>query len=165
MIFMRKSDNDVELNHQETKSQLKLIGIVLLIAGFLIIFFGIVQIFIVFTEPTDWDNFEQQANRQMGQFFIGAILTFVGFVMIGFGFQMSVAGRAGGITKYFARESAPATRIMTEAVAEGFSRGLHESGIGSSRETVKEVIKIRCPHCGYLETEDADYCSKCGKSL
>ena len=27
------------------------------------------------------------------------------------------------------------------------------------------VIKVRCPHCGYLESEDAVYCSKCGKSM
>ena len=27
------------------------------------------------------------------------------------------------------------------------------------------IIKVRCPHCGYLESEDAIYCSKCGKNM
>ena len=38
----------------------------------------------------------------------------------------------------------------------------NHSGNGNEGNT---IIKVRCPHCGYLESEDALYCSKCGKSM
>ena len=36
---------------------------------------------------------------------------------------------------------------------------------GSKYHGTKGSIKIRCPHCGYLESEDALFCSKCGRRL
>jgi len=26
-------------------------------------------------------------------------------------------------------------------------------------------VRIKCRNCGYLETEDAEFCSKCGQRL
>jgi hypothetical protein len=44
---------------------------------------------------------------------------------------------------------------------EGSSQGSSE-GIDSLS---KSVIKVRCPHCGELNDEDAEFCKKCGGKM
>ena len=100
----------------------------------------------------------------MGTFIIGGIALFIGFAMFGFGLQLFLTANARAISKYAATEAAPAASIMTEAVASGFSKGMKGSGIGLG-SSEREVIRIKCRNCGYLETEDADFCSKCGQRM
>lgn len=52
--------------------------------------------------------------------------------------------------------------MMDQAVQGKATININHTGNGSEGNT---VIKVRCPHCGYLESEDALYCSKCGKSM
>lgn len=68
------------------------------------------------------------------------------------------------VASYIATEASPAIETGSHAFGKGMGTGLKEAGIGTSN-TPKEVIKIKCPHCGYLESEDAEFCSKCGKKI
>lgn len=52
--------------------------------------------------------------------------------------------------------------MMDQAVQGKATINVNHTGNGSGGNT---IIKVRCPHCGYLESEDAVYCSKCGKSM
>lgn len=52
--------------------------------------------------------------------------------------------------------------LMDQAVQGKATININHTGNGSEGNT---VIKVRCPHCGYLESEDAVYCSKCGRSM
>ena len=52
--------------------------------------------------------------------------------------------------------------LMDQAVQGKATISINHTGNGSEGNT---VIKVRCPHCGYLESEDAVYCSKCGRSM
>ena len=51
--------------------------------------------------------------------------------------------------------------MMDQAIQGKATINVNHNGNGSSNT----IIKVRCPHCGYLESEDALYCSKCGKSM
>jgi len=43
------------------------------------------------------------------------------------------------------------------------AKGIKDSVVTQSIRS--EIIKIKCPNCGYLENEDAKFCSKCGKKI
>jgi len=38
-------------------------------------------------------------------------------------------------------------------------------GASKSAESPTQVIRLRCRSCGYLETEDATFCSQCGQPI
>ena len=78
------------------------------------------------------------------------------------GVQFWWAVKAGKYMKFFAKETAPATRITTEAATDGIASGLHKHGMSIGG---KEVIRVKCRNCGFLETEDAEFCSKCGQAM
>ncbi len=55
------------------------------------------------------------------------------------------------------------TLDIMDQVAQGKATiNVNHTGNNNSDNT---IIKVRCPHCGYLESEDAVYCSKCGRSM
>ena len=115
------------------------LGVILLTLGIIIIIFSMVTMFGT-SNPLGW----------FGLSAVGILMLFFGAVLLKFSFIRP-------ISRYIATEASPA--ITTAGHALG--TGLKESGAMGS----KEIIKIKCPHCGYLESEDADFCSKCGKKI
>ena len=151
--------------YEGTKKNVRALGIILLIIGGLLLIYGVGNIFTVFgTSPGGgtMEEFQDTSAWMMQTFLVGGISIFIGFVMVGFGSQMIMASKAKEISKYAASQMAPATEMVTEAVASGLSKGF---GGKSPVSGQKEVIKIKCRNCGYLETEDADFCSKCGERM
>ena len=153
---------DQKTEYEGRKQNIRLYGIILLIIGIGLMVIGVGALFSAMTSSPDWDNFDAFVSQQMGTFFIGAIAVFVGFICAVVGYRMYFITHLRGVTRYAAIETAPAAEIMTEAVASGLSKGLTKDG-RSPFSQGKEVIKIKCRECGYLETEDADFCSKCGE--
>lgn len=138
---------DVNAN---TRKKLRIVGIPLIIIGIIIIIYSFITFFGNFG-----DSFEEASQNSMTWFglsTLGIVLLFVGCVMFYFSIIRPVS-------KYVATEASPAITTASQA----FGKGLKESEFGKSE--TKEVIKIKCPHCGYLESEDADFCSKCGKKI
>ena len=64
------------------------------------------------------------------------------------------------VTGYVATEAAPAI----ETAATAFGTGLRDAGFGAPG-VGGTVVRVKCRNCGYLETEDAEFCSKCGQRL
>jgi len=120
------------------------IGIPLLVIGVVISIIG-------FTSFTSQGFNSAGLNALL--FMVGAFMAFIGIALL----RLSIIRP---VSKYYATELSPAIKTASKS----FGEGLKESGYKNSSE-VKEVIKIKCPHCGYLESEDADYCSKCGKKI
>ncbi len=85
-------------------------------------------------------------------FGIGGFMMVIGFGLIRFSLVRP-------LSKYYASEGSPGIKIASKSMGEG----LKESGAFSNNK--REIIKIKCPHCGYLESEDAEFCSKCGKKI
>jgi len=144
---------------------MRLIGVPLLIIGIILIIVG----FLSFISPhpddpqvgvNSHDEFREKMHRSSDRhttyllmFGAGGFIAMIGFGLVG-------ATLARPVSKYYATEMSPAVQITGESIAEGIKK----SGLATTQQT-KEIIKVKCPHCGYLESEDADFCSKCGKKI
>lgn len=152
--------------YEGTKKNVRALGFVLVIIGGLLMIYGFMNIFSVFGNfPSGSGGIEeaQEAGANMMQtFFIGGVLLFIGFAMVGFGVQAIITSKAREISKFAASQMSPASEMMSEAIGSGLSKGF---GGQSPFSGQKEVVKIKCRNCGYLETEDADFCSKCGEKM
>jgi hypothetical protein len=150
--------------YEEKKKKYRKYGLILLMAGLALVILGGLSLFSVFTSSPNFDDFNTFVSKQMMSFIIGGAFLMIGFICITVGYQLYFVTHLRGIARYTATETAPATEIMTEAVASGLSRGFAKEG-GSPFSQGKEIVKIKCRNCGYLETEDADFCSKCGERI
>jgi hypothetical protein len=140
--------------------QLRRIGVAALVVGFVLFLIGALLPFLAI-QGVMQDPFNPGAIDRVGGLFvfsfilsvIGIILIVVGGIALRFGMIRPVSG-------YLATEAAPA--IQTAAAA--FGGGLREVGFGAPASPSHDV-RIKCRNCGYLETEDAEFCSKCGQRL
>ena len=131
-------------DYSKHKTAMRAIGIPLLIIGIILIIYGFTRF--------GSGSFEESTGNMM-LFAAGGFLTLIGFMLVGLTLIRPVS-------KYYATEASPAIKIASESLGGG----LKESGaMGSSAPN--EVIKVKCPHCGYLDSEDAEFCSKCGKKI
>ncbi|NHI94843.1 MAG: zinc ribbon domain-containing protein [Candidatus Lokiarchaeota archaeon] len=149
------------------------IGAVLLITGIIIAVYNF----------NIWQNIglnissmDSEASHQAFMLFaVGSGIAFGGGACFMGGFGIFNFLNQGKIRSFFARETAQAVEITATARARGMRRGLAvdeqverlTEGFSSARNAgePKQIIKIKCGNCGYLETEDADFCSKCGEKL
>jgi hypothetical protein len=88
--------------------------------------------------------------------FGGVILIAVGRFLLRFGFMKPMA-------EIMATETGGAVEYSSERMAKGIGKGL--KGAGLNLGAVREVVKVKCRKCGFLETEDAKYCSSCAKPM
>lgn len=102
----------------------------------------------------------------------------LGFLGPALAFPVSVAGivciMAGAIymrmgylkagSEIVATETSGAVQHATSAWARGLGTGLKESGF-SLGGGATQVVKVKCRACGYLESEDARFCSRCAKPM
>jgi hypothetical protein len=86
----------------------------------------------------------------------GLVCIFIGAVHMQFGYA-----KAG--SEIMATETGGAVEHSSAAWSRGLGRGLKESGF--SLGGAREVVKVKCRSCGYLESEDARFCSKCAKPV
>ena len=131
-------------DYSKQKKIMRAVGIPLIIIGIIFVAYGIMNF--------GKGSFEDSRTYQMF-FMFGSIIGMIGFLLT----YLSVFRH---VAKFYATEASPAITTASHA----FGTGLKESGtMGNS--TQKEIIKVKCPHCGYLESEDAEFCSKCGKKI
>ena len=123
------------------------VGIPLLLVGIIFIGVGLSSFMGSFGEGS-----LNEATGAITYLAIGGFLTVIGFMLLGWGLIRP-------LSKYYATEASPALKTASQSIGEG----LKESGFGFSQQ--KEVIKIKCQNCGYLESEDAEFCSKCTHKL
>ena len=124
-------------DYKTLKIMMRAIGIPLLVIGIIMVIIG----------------FSSFSSGSIMIFGLGGFMVVIGFGLISISIVRPVS-------KYYATEASPAIKIASQSVGEG----LKQSGFGVSQQP-KQIIKVKCPHCGYLESEDADFCSKCGKKI
>jgi len=130
-------------DYSRHKTAMRAIGIPLLIVGIILLMYGFISF----------------ANEGFDQAFKNQMITLAGGVLILIGFALVGISLVRPVSRYYATEASSAITTASQAMG----KGLKESGLNSSQ--TKEVIKVKCKHCGYLESEDAEYCSKCGKKI
>lgn len=158
--------NSPLVKNQGVKKGMRIIGGILLAVGIVLIIIGLV-LFIGFGIFAGPPTSEGSLMKGFGTAALGMIASFAGFVMVGIGAMLLYLSFLGTVAKFYADETQPAVRTMGEGAGEGVATGIRKGGgIGErSGRKRKDVVKVKCRGCGYLDTEDATYCSKCGEKL
>src|SRR5881628_2763890 len=130
-------------------SRLRQVGVALMGIGLVLFFLSFVPILLAFNSFMQ-DPFGS-AGSMFGSFFVSFLIGAIGIITLGL---------VRPVTGYVATEAAPA--IQTAATA--FAAGIREAGFGASG-VAGSLIRVKCRNCGYLETEDAEFCSKCGQRM
>ena len=131
------------------------IGLLIVVAGLAILVWGIIDIMNIDIEdglPFLW------------KMVVGGVLSSAGIIPFAVGMYFYMASKAEKIAKFYSRATGGAMKYTTENVTDGFASGLKKHGM-SIGGGGKEVVKVKCRSCGYLETEDAEFCSKCGQTV
>jgi hypothetical protein len=145
---------------------LRVIAVIMIFIGTALIITGNQQRSSVELGDDNWFEESSGGSQKMG----------IGIAMIMFATFLLLVSFARKTSSYMAVETAPAVKISSEAVGHGISEGIQKGGgIRVQLEGISgrhyvgkepiEIIKIKCRNCGYLETEDAEFYSKCGKRV
>ena len=137
-----------------TRRTLQVVGLCLLIPGILLFMVGgLLPMFALIDGGPDEDTFRT----------FGASIV-VSALVTGFAMLMTIAGAICavlGFRKPMAELAATDTELAVEHASAALGRGLSRGGIGRGQQ----VVRVKCRSCGYLESEDATYCSKCGRAV
>jgi hypothetical protein len=144
-------------NYSSMKTGMLILGVLLLLVGIFFLISG----FSSFSSLFEMNGGPLGSSGNKGFSSIG-FLALGGFLIV-IGIGLVYLSQFRKVTSYFASEGSSAIETASHAVGKGIGRGFHETGMNIT--TQKEIIKVKCPHCGYLESEDAEFCSKCGKKL
>lgn len=95
---------------------------------------------------------------------ISFLISVVSMFLFGIGATALRLGMVRPVSRYVATETAPAMEYEAEALGRGIAEGFQGVGVAppGSGGLLPTTIKVKCRNCGYLESEDATYYSKCG---
>jgi hypothetical protein len=168
MLTVPAMSDRIDPGHSTTRRQISAISVVLLVVGLAIATYGLMRFGSNFLRPSSefFADPERVMDESRANGFIGIISMFVGGMMAMFGAKGMFFARAGTVLRYAAAETAPVATDTFDYLADETQGGVEKvtrairKGTGGG-----EVIKVRCRACGYLESEDAKFCSGCGKSI
>jgi len=143
------------------------VGIPLLILGVIFLILGLMSFGSGFGSSagsfTEMNQFASKGFSSIMFIAGGGFLLIIGVALIYF-------SQIGRVASYVATEASPAIETVGHAVGKGVAGGISEAGgikmTTDSKESVDtKDIRIKCRHCGFLESIDAEFCSKCGKKV
>ena len=145
------------------RQTLRLVGAVLLVGGIAMVIGG----FVGFANAGSRSVSSFGADRSspvgwMVLFMLGGVVASAGAWCLRLGFLKAAAD-------IVSTETAGAVEHSSAALGRGVGRGLQQSGAfagdGAWGGRGREVVKVKCRGCGFLEMEDARFCSKCSKPI
>ena len=142
--------------HQHTT-----VGAVLLVVGLALFVGSVLPVFLAFGsfQSDPFGSFGAIAGVMMLSFFLGVL----GIVLLGIGGFMLRLGLIRPVASYVAGEASPAITTAATALGAGLRQGM--GSVAAATAPVATTVKVKCRNCGYLDSEDATYCSKCGQPL
>ena len=141
-------------DYSKLKIVMLAIGIILLLAGIILLIYGFINFGGFF------GSFSGTLEETSSSGFSSIMTIAGGGFMLVIGIGLVYISQFRRVASYVATEASPGLRTASHAIGQG----LKESGAMGGSEK-KEVIKIKCKNCGYLDSEDAEFCSKCGKKI
>lgn len=139
---MMENKDEKTMKHAKNKKVLKIVGIVLLLAGVCCAVTGFVDMGL------------SMRRMEMPRLFF---LLIIGFPSIGIGGMLTLMGFRKEVATYIKNESVPVFNEASEEMKPGIS-----AIAGAVKEAGRTVV---CPNCGYANDADGNFCSKCGKPL
>lgn len=148
----------IDPRHDETRWVLRVVGVVLVIAGAILVLIGLLDFFASF------GSFGPP--RLLGCAFAGLVLLGIGVVICRYAFL-------GAVVRYVAGEVAPVATDTLEYVGEGAAEGIEAvaEAIGRGPHTAPEESEDEsfgdptCPACRTPNAPDARFCKQCGAQL
>jgi hypothetical protein len=138
-----------------------LVGVVLIAVGFLLFLVAAILPFLAIQGFMQQPFNPSGPGAAIGSFMLSFVLGAIGIVLLGIGGFALRFGMIRPVSSFIATEAAPA--IQTAAAALG--GGLRQVGFGAPAAPPAPEVRVKCRNCGYLETEDAEFCSKCGQRM
>lgn len=140
---MMENKDEKMLKHAKNKKILKVIGIILLIAGVCCAVTGFVDMGLSIR------------RMEMPSLFF---LLMIGFPCIAIGASLTLMGFRREMATYIKNESTPVFNEMNTEI---------KPGISAIAGAVKEgfTASVVCPECGETNTAGSNFCRKCGKPL
>jgi len=139
--------------------RLRQLGAALLGIGVVLFFLAFVPVLLAMNQFIS-NPFGSAPGSIMGSFILSFVISAIGILLMGAGGFALRLGLIRPVTSYVASEASPAIQTAATALGEGF----REAGFGAASPG-GTVVRVKCRNCGYLETEDAEFCSKCGQRL
>ena len=139
---MTENKDEKTMKHAKNKKVLKIVGIVLLLAGVCCAVTGFVDMGL------------SMRRMEMPRLFF---LLIIGFPSIGIGGMLTLMGFRKEMATYIKNESVPVFNEAGEEMKPGIS-----AIAGAVKDAGKTVV---CPYCGSSNGADDNFCSKCGKPL
>ncbi len=144
-----------------TRLALQIVGLVVLIAG--LVLFGLaIATMAGFANAMDEFSGSGDVGSMGGRMARAAIFGFSGVFTIAIGAMLTSLGFRKPMSELAATDTSIAVEHSSTAMGRGLARGLHEAG-GLSRG--RDIVKVKCRACGFLESEDAKFCSQCSKKM
>ena len=141
---------------EDKRRTLRIVGAVLLVGGIALM---LTAMFLLITGgQKSVESFGETSFNPapfMIMFILGGILASVGGWCLKLGFLKAAAD-------LISTETAGAVQHSTAALGRGIGKGLKESGWSHGG---RDIIKVKCRGCGFLESEDAKFCSQCAKAM
>jgi hypothetical protein len=171
MLTVSAMSDRIDPGHSAKRNGISLVSVVMFVVGLSFLAYGVLQFSSGFFRPSS--EFFADPNRVMDEDrrsgFTGILCMFVGMVGLMFGARGLFYARMGSVLRYTAAETAPVAKDTFNYLADETQEGVEKvaSAItkGATGARGGEVIKVRCRSCGYLESEDAKFCSGCGKTI
>ena len=143
------------------------IGVPLLIIGIILLILGLMTFGSGFGSS---DSSFGEMNQLASKGFSSVIFMAGGGFLLIIGIGLIYFSQIGRVASYVATETAPAVETVGHAVGKGVAGGISDAGgikttSSSTEVTDTKDIRIKCRHCGFLESIDAEFCSKCGKKI
>lgn len=171
MLTVRAMSDRLDPDHSTKRRQISIVSVLLFVVGLSVLAYGLMQFSSGFLRPSS--EFFADPNRVMDEDrrsgFTGILCMFAGGVTLMFAVRALFYARAGSILRYAAAETAPVAKDTFNYLADETQEGVQKlAGAVAKGRTASgggEVIKVRCRQCGYLESEDAKFCSGCGRGI
>ncbi len=135
------------------RGSLTAIGAILMVIGIILFLVSATSMMAPSSNPFDFAANQARMNSSF-------VTAFIGIIFLALGFGALRLGLIRPVTTYVASEASPAIERVSEAAAGGLKKGFGANPLKS-----ESLVKVKCRNCGYLESEDAIYCGKCGKPL
>lgn len=141
----------------QTRLVLRVVGVAIVVVALGLIAFGFNRIFLtdsgVSMSDPGWFDAEQEHAKP------GTVALFIGMPLLALGGWIVWLAFLKPLTEIVATETGGAVEYGAGRAGRGFGAGLKQAG------ALAGVVKVRCRGCGFLDSEDARFCSGCGQAM